>query len=234
MGNHKSTAQKDGDATYFHPNDIPNSINLNNSLGQVPIFKAFSNGNGHTNLRAAISSDVQTQHPCPLGSAEHYVSTGLVFPGILGNMDPWPTPCAAVALQRLWLLRCGSVPSRSIWNIVGGASERAFGPGNGAVIATDFVEWLQRDGFQAEHCFKSGRTCEDDFYKGLEIINSTKSQKALAVILNGEHWVTVIGSAEGRVYVLDYAGVISVPLDKFAKQVGGNGAAPSSVVVVGW
>lgn len=197
---------------------------MNSSIESVPRFVAFADGSGHNNLRAAISDDVKTERPLPAG----------VFGpmGVFAGFN-FPTPCAGVALQRLWLLRQGYVPDASIWQQVGSASEGFAGPGNGAVIATDFVTWLQQDGFSAFQSFKEGRTCEDDFHAGMNCLGYDQN-KALVVILNGEHWVTVIGRKNGIVYVLDYAGVIAVPYDTFAAHVGGNASAPGSVVVVGW
>ncbi|CAF1004476.1 unnamed protein product [Didymodactylos carnosus] len=122
-----------------------------------------------------------------------------------GNVNTDDHSCGGVAIQRSrWILlrqNNSTVSSR-----VGEASRRA-GIG-GACIASDLVWWCRKDGLLADH-LSSWNDAKERLRQGCVVFT----------ILNGVHWVTVIGVHQGNVYVLDYDGLFSVPEKDYVDNV---------------
>lgn len=106
-------------------------------------------------------------------------------------------PCAGVAIQRTWYLKVGYVSETSCWQ-----KPRA------PCIASDFSDWLRKDGFQTEFT---------DSWPS--IVRALAMGHVVNCIIRNLHWVTIVGVDEGLVYAINYPGLFAVPETEFSKHV---------------
>jgi hypothetical protein len=119
--------------------------------------------------------------------------------------------CGGVAIQRAWWLLFGRCESSSAKK-VGKAWDC------GGCIASDLITHCQNDGLSAGHV--------DDWDAAK---NFLRKGCVVFTVLNGAHWVTVIGVLGDKVYAIDYKGLVSVLETVYA----GNVKPPSKIFANG-
>jgi hypothetical protein len=119
--------------------------------------------------------------------------------------------CGGVAIQRAWWLffgRCDSQSARKVgksWDC-------------GGCIASHLIEHCKNDGLDAGHVenWNDAKYC-------------LSNGCVIFTVLNGAHWVTVIGVHDNKVYAIDYNGLVSVLETVYV----GNVKPPSGIFASG-
>jgi hypothetical protein len=141
--------------------------------------------------------------PCVLNSEALY---NAVYDSI-----PEGYSCGGVAIQRAWWLLFGRCDSQSARKV--GKAWKC-----GGCIASDLITHCKNDGLAAGH---------------VDNWNDAKYHLSngcvLFTVLNGTHWVTVIGVYDSKVYAIDYNGLVSVLETVYV----GNVKPPSGIVANG-